>query len=83
MAKERSLVRASDIGSWAYCRRAWWLAVVKGAPHRRPERLHAGNRAHRQHGATVAGAAQRARWGWIMIAGGVLGLLLYLLSQIF
>lgn len=76
MAKGRSLVRASDLGSWDYCRRAWWLAAVKGAPHRRPERLQQGNRAHRQHGQTVIAAARGERWGWIATASGLLLLLL-------
>ena len=36
MAKDRSLVRASDIGAWAFCNRAWWLAKVQHAEHENP-----------------------------------------------
>lgn len=54
MANERSLVRASDIGLWAFCNRAWWLARVQEVPHRSPALLQYGSDAHRTHGQTVA-----------------------------
>ncbi|MEX1018199.1 MAG: hypothetical protein WDZ49_00995 [Litorilinea sp.] len=76
MPKTRTLVRASDIGRWAYCGRAWWLAVVREAPHQRPEQLAYGNRVHRAHGKTVAGAARLVRWGWILLALGLGGLII-------
>ena len=39
MAKDRSLVRASYIGAWTFCNRAWWLSVVKDAAHANPDVL--------------------------------------------
>jgi hypothetical protein len=77
MAKDRSLVRASDIGAWAYCRRAWYLAQVRGVAHARPERLQAGTQAHAHHGQQVRRAGQMQRIGvWLVILGGVvIGLL--------
>lgn len=74
MPKARSLVRASDIGQWAWCRRAWWLAHVKDAPHERPDRLAHGNRVHAAHGAGVIRAARYARWGMLIAGLGLLGL---------
>jgi hypothetical protein len=76
MAKDRSLVRASDIGAWTYCRRAWFLAQVKQVPHQRPEALTAGTQAHRQHGARVVQAQRLQGAGvWLALAGiGVLAL---------
>lgn len=53
MAKDRSLVRASDIGSWAFCQRAWWLANVRGAVHQQSEVLAHGNQVHVAHGRQV------------------------------
>jgi hypothetical protein len=69
MAKERSLVRASDIGAWAFCHRAWYLAQVKGVAHARPERLAQGNVAHAAHGRQMRRAGQFQRVGlWLTLA---------------
>jgi hypothetical protein len=73
MSKDRSLVRASDMGAWAYCRRAWWLAKVKGARHEQPARLVAGTQTHRRHGQTVARAGRYGKLGWALVAIGLLG----------
>ncbi|HXF62475.1 MAG TPA: hypothetical protein VNK95_12720 [Caldilineaceae bacterium] len=72
MAKDRSLVRASDIGAWAYCGRAWFLAQVKGVAHQRPEALVAGTAAHRRHGRRVAQATRAQRIGWWLAGIGAL-----------
>ncbi|MEZ4870232.1 MAG: hypothetical protein R3C14_53375 [Caldilineaceae bacterium] len=77
--RELPLVRASDIGLWAFCGRAWWLARVQGAPHRRPERLARGEQAHAAHGRQVGRADRTAALGRLLIAGGlILGGLLVL-----
>jgi hypothetical protein len=79
MAKDRSLVRASDIGAWAYCRRAWYLANVRGVAHARPELLQRGNEAHAQHGQQVRRAGTMQRIGmWLIVAGVLLVALLLL-----
>lgn len=81
MTKERStLIRASDIGLWAYCQRAWWLARVQGVDHRFPERLAYGTQAHQTHGRTVARGQQLQTLGFYLLACALLlggGLLLY------
>jgi hypothetical protein len=85
MREDRSLVRASDIGLWATCHRAWWLAKVKGAEHRNPALLAAGTAAHAGHGAAVRSAALARRAGVILLllALGVLALLaLFWLAQV-
>lgn len=46
-------VRASEIGRWAYCRRAWWLAA-QGYENRNRAELAAGIAAHERHGRRVA-----------------------------
>jgi hypothetical protein len=50
------LVRASDIGTWAFCQRAWWLAQVKGVAHERPHLLAQGGAAHQAHGRLMSRA---------------------------
>ena len=83
MAKDRSLVRASDIGAWAFCRRAWYLAHVRGVPHARPEQLQRGTAAHTQHGQQVRRATSMQRIGlWLVLVGvalvAALGLALFM-----
>lgn len=77
MAKDRSLVRASDIGSWTFCRRAWWLANVKDVPHQNPAVLQRGDVAHAHHGRQVA-LSLFMRWaGIILLLLAALILVLY------
>lgn len=79
MREDRSLVRASDIGLWATCHRAWWLAKVKGAEHRNPALLAAGVSAHAAHGTQVQTARTTRRVGLILVALALLALALLLL----
>ncbi len=50
-------IRASDVGRYAYCARAWWLTTVKGMPTE-PTRLAAGTDAHLHHHRRI----QRGVW---------------------
>ncbi|HHY54384.1 MAG TPA: hypothetical protein GYA08_03000 [Chloroflexi bacterium] len=70
MAKEPELVRASEIGLWAYCQRAWWLARVQGAPHQNPQQLAHGIEMHAAHGARLTQAQwlQRVGAGLLLVA---------------
>jgi hypothetical protein len=73
----RPLVRASDIGLWAECHRAWHLARNRQIPHREPARLAQGVHVHQSHGRHLRWA-QQLRWaGSVLMA---LGLLLALLQ---
>ena len=72
MSKDRSLVRASDIGAWTFCRRAWYLAHVKGVAHRRPEVLTQGTAAHAAHGRQVRRAGLTRQLGLILTGTGLL-----------
>lgn len=56
-------IRASDIGAYLYCRRAWWYQL-KGHPSKNQAELLSGTRLHARHG-------QR------LIAAGLLRLLAY------
>ena len=48
-----SWIRASEIGDYVYCRRAWWLRRVRGARSVNTAQLEAGTRHHAQHGRLV------------------------------
>ena len=55
MARRRSaMIRASEIGEYVYCSRAWWLRRVAGLEPAGHERREYGANLHRRHGQTVA-----------------------------
>lgn len=80
MPKDRSLVRASDVGAWTFCNRAWWLANVQAAEHENPAVLAAGTRVHAAHGRLLQRAGWLQRVGLLLLAAGLLlgGLLLWI-----
>lgn len=43
-------ISASELGEYAYCRRAWWLRAVRGVTtQHQGNRFSAGHAAHRRH----------------------------------
>ncbi len=62
-------IRASEIGAYLYCRRAWWYRR-QGQPPANREQLRAGVAAHREHG----------RWMWRAWVARALGYALVLLA---
>lgn len=67
MARDRSLVRASDLGAWAYCHRAWWLANVRKVAHEQPELLARGTALHVRHGKSVGRSVALQRAGLLVL----------------
>ncbi|MBI3172336.1 MAG: hypothetical protein HYZ25_01355 [Chloroflexi bacterium] len=49
------VIRASDIGNYLYCRRAWWYRK-QGVPSENKAELAAGTDLHRRHGRKVLAA---------------------------
>jgi|YNPBryantNP2012_1023418.scaffolds.fasta_scaffold115813_1 microcompartment protein CcmL/EutN len=54
MSQSDRLLRASEVGLYAFCARAWWLQTVQGVSSRNRAALKAGAQAHARHGAVVA-----------------------------
>ena len=54
-SEKNRIVRASEVGLYTYCARAWWLGQVKG--HRPAHRaaMAAGEAVHQTHGRAVVG----------------------------
>jgi hypothetical protein len=66
-------IRASEIGQYVFCHRAWWLGAVQGYRPVNDAALEAGTRAHLRHGRTVAGSQRWQRVGYtLLILAGML-----------
>jgi hypothetical protein len=68
-------VSASQVGQYAYCAHAWWLAVVEKHEPADLDVLERGTRAHERHGWQVSLARGLLRLALLMLAGAVLALL--------
>ncbi|NOZ29238.1 MAG: hypothetical protein GXP39_14475 [Chloroflexi bacterium] len=72
----REWIRASELGTYAYCARAWWLQSVRGVQSRNEPAQRAGIRRHAQHGRQAAWAYRLRSVGLLLLALGLLILLL-------
>lgn len=53
MADNTRLIRASEIGEYVFCRRAWWLHHVQGLESAQRAQMENGVAHHREHGRAV------------------------------
>jgi hypothetical protein len=63
-------IRASEIGSFLYCQRAWWYQA-RGLPSENQAELTAGSGYHLEHGRKILMARLMRAAGWIVLLGGV------------
>ncbi len=68
-------IRASEVGEYVYCARAWWLRRVAGEEPEGRERREAGTALHAAHGRAVTLSGWAMRLGALLL---VIGLLLLL-----
>ena len=74
-----STIRASEIGSYLYCRRAWWYQQ-SGEESQNQAEMHTGTQIHEQHGRTVL-AAGLFRWaGYAFLLLGLALAAIYLVN---
>jgi hypothetical protein len=68
------LIRASEIGHYAFCARAWWLGRVKGYRSANVAAMEAGTLQHREHGRQVENAhrLRRLAQAMLILAGLIL-----------
>ncbi len=78
MASDDRLIRASEIGQYEYCARAWWLRRVLGYRSHNLAEMAAGTEEHASHGRQVV---SYHRWQWLayllLSLAATVGLLLF------
>ncbi len=74
------IIRASEIGEYLYCRRAWWLRHVQGLESANQPVMAEGTEAHAGHGRLVGVAAALRTLALLLFAAA---LLLFLVQLIF
>lgn len=75
------IIRASEIGQYLFCARAWWLGAVEGLPSAHREEMDAGESVHRQHGRRVRAAVILHRLAWALLALALFAAILALLGR--
>lgn len=60
------VIRASEIGEYLYCRRAWWLRHVQGQASANVRDMAAGTAAHARHGRQAGLAIGLRAAAWLM-----------------
>lgn len=73
------IIRASEIGQYAYCARAWWLARVQGYRSANQAAMRRGTARHRAHGRSVVAFHRLRRFAYMLLILAASALLIWLL----
>jgi len=77
-----SVIRASDIGSYLYCHRAWRYRK-NGVESENQVELAAGTELHRKHGRKTLSALLLRTLGMILLLAAILTLVAYCTAQLY
>ena len=76
-----NVIRASEIGSWLYCNRAWWYQR-QGVVSSNQAGMQAGTSSHRRHGSSLFTASLARLLGWLALLVGLALLISYAISTL-
>ncbi len=71
------VIRASEIGSYLYCRRAWWYRK-QGIESENQAEMATGTELHQQHGRKVIAAGLLQVAGYALLLAAILIVVVYL-----
>lgn len=75
------IIRASEIGQYDFCAKAWWLGSIEGVQPSNIHELQAGTAAHEQHGRQVRRASQMQMVAMGLVVLGVIVLVLAVFAR--
>lgn len=75
-----AVIRSSDIGSYLYCRRAWWYRK-QGLESENQAELAAGTEIHHKHGRQVLASTLNRTVGLILLMIALIILVAYCAAQ--
>lgn len=75
------VLRASEIGEYVFCRRAWWYAG-QGLPSLNRQAQTSGTRWHQRHGRQVVQMGCLRLLGYASLLAGVLTAAIYLADRV-
>lgn len=73
------VIRASEVGEYVHCHRAWWLGRVQGVENANHAVMEAGTERHRAHGQRVQRATMMQTAAMILIVVAIIAGFLLLL----
>ena len=76
-----AVIRSSDIGSYLYCRRAWWYRK-QGVESENQAELAAGTELHHKHGRQVLASTLNRTIGLLLLMVALVLLVAYCASQV-
>ncbi|HZY45444.1 MAG TPA: hypothetical protein VFF70_11910 [Anaerolineae bacterium] len=75
------VIRASEIGQYDFCAKAWWLNVIEGVPSENVGELQLGTQAHERHGQQVGRAGSLQQLAVVLLIAGVVLLAVFILGN--
>jgi hypothetical protein len=75
------IIRASEIGQYDFCAKAWWLGSIEGVSPSNLRQLQAGTAAHEEHGRQVQRASQLQTAAFVLVGLGVIVLMFALFAR--
>jgi hypothetical protein len=79
--KDDRIIRASELGRYSFCAKAWWLGSVEGVPSANVREMDAGTSAHEQHGQAVQISVWLNRVGIACLVLGILVLAMFVILR--
>lgn len=68
------IIRASEVGEYCYCARAWWLHQIEGIEPQGHEQRARGEQYHARHGAAVRLSGTLRLVGFLLLLVGIVGI---------
>ena len=80
--EHKEIIRASEIGTYLFCNRAWWLKRIEGRESQNTLEMSRGTTRHESHSRTVRSATFLQRAGYFLIGAAMLLILIYFIFQL-